>query len=251
MMTRILVPIDFSEPSRAAARYGLELAAAAGGDVVLVHVVEGLSVRRYAVGGPPQAPRDYIDPGGDFFRFPLNQKVMHRDLVEEAGWKLETLFPPGYQDRVRTLVTVGKAAEEIIRVAEEQEVDLILLGSRGQRRWWQVFRSRIASRVSRKATVPVITIDTSERHVERTPAYHDVPDRPAAGGRAAFHSDERPRTGQEREPSRYCSTVAATAEPREAAPDGPEHAKLSHSTTPAVRGGRQANERSPAVGVKG
>lgn len=243
MMSRILVPTDFSEPSQAAVRYGLKLAAAAEGEVILLHVVEGPSTRSYTVGGHSRAPRDSIDPVGDshFVHLALDQQVMHRDLVEEARWKLETLVPPGYQDRVRIVVTVGKAAEEIVRVAEEQEADLMLLGIRGRRRWWQVFRRRIADRVSRKATVPVIMLDTSERYVEQLPVYRDVSERPAVGGRAAFQCDERLGAGQEREPSRHRSTVAATAEPRGEAPDHPKHAEPSHSTT--------SDGRSRAVGV--
>jgi hypothetical protein len=66
-MTRILVPTDFSEPSLAAVRSGIELAMAAGGVVLLLHVVEGASVRCYAVGGLPHFLSDMIDLGGDSF----------------------------------------------------------------------------------------------------------------------------------------------------------------------------------------
>ena len=52
-MTRILVPTDFSDASLVAVQSGLELAKTVGGVVLLLHVVEGASVRLYAVGGGP------------------------------------------------------------------------------------------------------------------------------------------------------------------------------------------------------
>lgn len=83
-MTRILVPTDFSESSLAAVRSGIELATAVGGVVLLLHVVEGPSVRCYAVGGLPLFRRDMSDPGGEYFRSAFDQKLIRRDFCEEA-----------------------------------------------------------------------------------------------------------------------------------------------------------------------
>jgi nucleotide-binding universal stress UspA family protein len=52
-MRRILVPTDFSEPSRRAIHYALTLAAAIEGDLVLLHIVEGDPLPRYIVGEIP------------------------------------------------------------------------------------------------------------------------------------------------------------------------------------------------------
>ena len=55
-MTRMLVPTDFSEPSLAAVRSGIELATAGGGVVLLLHVVEGrLSAVMPSAGSPSSA----------------------------------------------------------------------------------------------------------------------------------------------------------------------------------------------------
>jgi nucleotide-binding universal stress UspA family protein len=145
-MTRILVPTDFSEPSLAAVRYGIELATAVGGVVLLLHVVEGASVRCYTRGELPRFLRDMIDPGGDSFRSPSDQKPIRRDFCEEARWKLGALVPPRCRARIHTVVTVGKPVSEIVRVAKEQHADLILLGAGGVRGWRHVFRRRSGHR---------------------------------------------------------------------------------------------------------
>ena len=125
-MTRILVPTDFSEPSLAAVRYGIELATAGGGVVLLLHVVEGASVRCYAVGGLPLFLSDLMDPGREYFRSRFDQQLIRRDFCEEARWKLAALVPPRCRPHVHTVVTVGRAVDEIVRVANEQHADLIL-----------------------------------------------------------------------------------------------------------------------------
>jgi nucleotide-binding universal stress UspA family protein len=50
-MKRFLVATDFSDASRDAVRYGLELTTAMEGDMLLLHVVEGDPIRTYTVTG--------------------------------------------------------------------------------------------------------------------------------------------------------------------------------------------------------
>jgi nucleotide-binding universal stress UspA family protein len=162
VMTRILVPTDFSEPSLAAVRYGIEGASAARDVVLLLHVVEGASVLSYTVGERPRSLRDMLDPGVDFFRSPSDQRLIRRDLCEEARWKLAALVPPGWRGHIRTVVTAGRAADAIARVGEEEHADLILLGARGPRGWRRVLRRTLADRVRRRARIPVVTLNSDD-----------------------------------------------------------------------------------------
>jgi nucleotide-binding universal stress UspA family protein len=160
-MTRILVPTDFSEPSLAAVRYGIERAASVRDVVLLLHVVEGATVHSYNIGQHPRFLRDMLDSEGEFFRSPPDQRLIHRDFCEEARWKLEALIPPTCRARIRTVVTAGRAADAIVRVGKEERADLILLGARGPRRWRHVFRRTLADRVRGRARIPVVTLNTN------------------------------------------------------------------------------------------
>src|SRR5262245_40926462 len=176
VMTRILVPTDFSEPSLAAVRSGIELATAGGGVVLLLHVVEGASVRCYTTGGRPLFLSDMIDPGGEYSRSRFDQQLIRRDFCEEARWKLDALIPPSCQARVHTVVTVGRAVDEIARVAKEQHADLMLLGARGRRGWRHVLHRTMADRVRRKALIPVVTLNADDLRVGRDPKRRGIPD---------------------------------------------------------------------------
>jgi nucleotide-binding universal stress UspA family protein len=248
-MTRILVPTDFSAPSLTAVRSGIELATAVGGVVLLLHVVEGASVRCYAVGGLPLFLSDMIDLGGDYIRSRFDQQLIRRDLCEEARWKLDALIPPGCQARVHPMVTVGRVVDEIIRVATEQHADLILLGPRGLRGRRHVFRRTMADRIRRKAPVPVVTIDAEDVRMGPDPERRGVPDQRLGIGRAVSHSAELVDVVQDKDGSHRLPRVESTAPPRAAAHDDPEPPARPHAASRDERGGRHANKRSPASRV--
>jgi nucleotide-binding universal stress UspA family protein len=157
-MRRILVATDFSEPSLTALRYAMALMYAMSGEALLLHVVEEEPVRRYAVGRRPEAPLHWIDLMAGALRPQIPPQIIHQDLCEEAEWKLSALLPPAWHDRVRTLVVVGKAAEEIVRVAREQKVDLTMLGGCSRSGVTCLFRRSVAERVARSVAISVITV---------------------------------------------------------------------------------------------
>ena len=87
-MKRILVPTDFSTRSLEALERALTYTRAVGGELLLLHVVEGQPLQWYAVNGQPEDlyPSSRLDPEGAFFVPPVPQKVVHRDLCQEAQW---------------------------------------------------------------------------------------------------------------------------------------------------------------------
>jgi len=161
MMTRILVATDFSAPSLAALRSGTALSYAVNGEGLLLHVVEEEPVRRYMVGRQPEAPMYWLDLMADALRPRIPSQVIHHDLFEEAQWKLSALLPPAAHDRFRTLVVVGKAFEEIVRVAKDRKIDLIMLGEHSRRGLTGLFRRSLSELVARRVAIPVITVWSS------------------------------------------------------------------------------------------
>jgi nucleotide-binding universal stress UspA family protein len=160
IMRRILVPADFSAVSRPAIHYALALTAAVEGDLLLLHVVEGNPLPRYVVGETPEIFPAWMDFTGRLYQKAYSPTIIHHDRCEEARWKLASLLPSGCPERFRPLVTVGKAATEIVRVATDQQVDLILLGSQPQRRWRHVIWPTVPTQVMHRASIPVMLLCT-------------------------------------------------------------------------------------------
>lgn len=204
MIKRILVPTDFSEPSLAAIRYGLDLAETVRGEMILLHVVEEKPVCNYVVGERPVFLRDEFAPDLDPLRRSLPQRIIRRDLCEEAYWKLAVLFPPAYRNRVRMAVTVGKPAREIIRVAREQNADLIMLGDGGRGGLRRLLRRTVTDKLMRKAPIPVIALNA-----HRGPDGHHA----AAPTRRPWRytGDVRPGLGDEYRPRQANASVRVSS----------------------------------------
>jgi nucleotide-binding universal stress UspA family protein len=165
MMKRILVPIDFSTPSLAALTQAVHYTQAVGGELLLLHVVEGEPLRWYAADGLPEPPSARFDPTAQLLLPSTPQRRVARDLSEEAAWKLAALLPP-QPERFRTLVTVGRAAEEIVRVARAQGADLIVMGTHGRRGLRRWLRRRVTDQVRRQAPAAVLTVEPGRRCLE-------------------------------------------------------------------------------------
>jgi nucleotide-binding universal stress UspA family protein len=188
MMTRILVATDFSESSLTALRYATALTYALHGEGLLLHVVEEEPVRRYVVGRQPEAPLYWLELMADALRPQIPSQVIHHDLFEEAQWKLSALLPPAAHDRFRTLVVVGNALEEILKVARDRNIDLIMLGEHSRRGLTGLFRRSLAEQVARRVAVPVITLLNSG---------HLISDQLWVSESMLWGSRSEPRTGEQ------------------------------------------------------
>ncbi|MGH8058195.1 MAG: universal stress protein, partial [Candidatus Entotheonellia bacterium] len=117
----------------------------------------------------------WLDSTGSLVWWHSPPTIIQHDLYEEAQWKLSALIPAGSFEHSRHLVTVGKAAVEIVRVAREQKADLIVLGAEGKRRLRRVFSRGVAGQVIRKAPVPMMVLYTFGRTIFPP---HRIPDLP-------------------------------------------------------------------------
>jgi nucleotide-binding universal stress UspA family protein len=138
---RILVPTDFSESAQHALTYGVSFAREYKAELILVHVVESLTVG-YA---------------SDLFPVPMAEvfdEISGYAKTEIA--KLAAAIRPK-EIAVREMVLQGKPSAEITRIAKEESVDIIVLGTHGKGMLDQALFGSTAERVIRKAPCPVLT----------------------------------------------------------------------------------------------
>jgi len=131
MYKRILVPLDGSELSEVVFPYARELAERLGLEVILFHV--------YSAEESGELPlhRAYIEHKAE---------VISRQSAES---------PTGEAIQVRGELVAGYPAAEILRYAEESDIDLILMATHGRsgiRRW---VMGSVADKVLQASSVPV------------------------------------------------------------------------------------------------
>jgi universal stress protein A len=108
---KILVLLDLTDASEQIVMAGRDMAAHSNAAMVILHVVEFVPA----------------EPMGETL-MPTVQ--IEEDLEQRAGSKLSELSARLGLSRVTTRVEAGNKKTEILRVAKEEAVDLIVLGSR-------------------------------------------------------------------------------------------------------------------------
>ncbi len=137
---KILLATDFSEFSGQTADRALEVAGSFGGELSLLHVVEPAPISDPVYG--------VIMP----FEFDLTGQ-----MVEAARIRLEKVAEKLGVPKDRQWVEVGSPKAEIVRVAKEQNIDLIVIGTHG-RQGLRVLLGSTASSVVNHAGCDVLTV---------------------------------------------------------------------------------------------
>jgi nucleotide-binding universal stress UspA family protein len=140
-LKKILVPTDLSECSDAAVRYGRELAAVFGAELHLLHVVQDPYTQ-------PWAAEAFPAPLGDLLE----------QWETQAQQRLRGSIPEAERDRVVIATQIGTPFYEIMRYAEEQAVDLIVIGTHGRGPIGHMLLGSVAEKVVRKSPCPVLTV---------------------------------------------------------------------------------------------
>jgi len=142
----ILCPIDFSDFSAAAYQYALSLAEYYKARIVALHVVE---LWKY-----PFA--DYAAHEADYARFcgALKEggEVQLRRFVKE--YSAGALQP-------ELVIHQGNAPNCILSVAQEQNTEMIVMGTHGRRGFDRLVLGSATDRVIRKATCPVLVVSSA------------------------------------------------------------------------------------------
>ncbi len=139
---KVLCPIDFSDPARAAMRAAIEICRMTGGDLTLFHAYElpGYTLPEGSVVASPKMLQDLSDQADAHL-------AEWQKLAEQMG-----------AQRVRVEKGIGEPALSIVELAQEGAFDLIVLGTHGRTGIRHALLGSITERVVRHARCPVLTI---------------------------------------------------------------------------------------------
>lgn len=149
---RILCPIDFSEASLKGLQEAVRYAVAFNAELHLVHIAyNGIPLAGDAVGYLAVPPEVYEMP-----RRNAEQKL--REMADELN-----------ERGVRTSYTVGtgEAGLEIVRLAADMQIDLIVLATHGWTGWKRILFGSVAEKVVRYARCRVLTVPVRRQVVRR------------------------------------------------------------------------------------
>ena len=139
---KILFATDFSEGSANALPYAVSIAKQYGAKLYFVHVMY-----------------DVVKTSGWYVPH-VSMDELYRDMEKNAKAQLEKSFIEemrGFKD-VENVVLQGTPYEEISRFAEENKIDLVIIGTHGRKGLDRMLFGSTAEQVVRFSPCPVLTV---------------------------------------------------------------------------------------------
>ncbi|MEF8851495.1 MAG: universal stress protein [Haloarculaceae archaeon] len=162
MYDTILVPTDGSAGCERVISHAGELARFHDADVLALYVVDATSYTGLPMEASWEGVREVLDGKG-----------------ETALAEVERLLD---DVDVETMTVEGRPSREIVRVARDEPVDCIVMGTHGRAGIDRLILGSVAERVVRTAPVPVVTVGFSAAdEVDETPESDPEPETAGSG----------------------------------------------------------------------
>ena len=148
---KILYPTDFSELSIGAMKYAALLAEKFGASLHVLHVVDQ-AYQYWMAMGPESVPAG-----------PTTEEMINtskKQMEEFVGQHVPANL------KATTQIVSGRPFMEIIRLAEEKAVDLIVIGTHGRGALSQMLLGSVADKVVHKAPCPVLSVREPGQKIE-------------------------------------------------------------------------------------
>lgn len=137
---RILTPVDFSDYSEKALKWAATIAEQWGSRLCLCHII-------------PQPSYPSMVGGADLAKFETGLQNTAETQLQELVDKLQN---QSIQTTIR--VSLGEPFNDICRIAEEEQIDLIVMGTHGRTGLSHALLGSVAERVVRYAPCPVLVV---------------------------------------------------------------------------------------------
>jgi nucleotide-binding universal stress UspA family protein len=149
MFERILIATDGSKFGEKAAKVGIELAKLSGGKVIVVYVAD---ISKYI------SSAGLIPPFGGVSPDAIDNVVAS---IREAGEKAThqvTELARASGVTSETLIVEGNPPSEILRIAEDEKIDTIVMGSIGKTGLEKFLMGSVAEKVVHNSKLPVLIV---------------------------------------------------------------------------------------------
>jgi len=139
---KVIVPVDFAGNTDKVVDYAMSVADKLGAEVLFFHAINDFQ-------------------GYDMMLVHPSFIGMTKDLEEKSRERMNNLIKE-YKDREFAVggdAVIGDAAEEIIKYAEEQNADMIIIGTHGVKGLEKILMGSTAERVIKNAPCPVLVFN--------------------------------------------------------------------------------------------
>lgn len=142
-INKIVCPTDFSVPAHEGLKTAVELAEHFEAELILLNVVSPVPVVSGAAGATG-------------FHLPTLIKEMQVAAEKSMTVLISEKIPEAL--KTRSMVVQGRPADEIVRLADKEDADMIVIATHGESGWQKFLFGSVTEKVIRMALCPVLTV---------------------------------------------------------------------------------------------
>lgn len=140
-VNRILCAVDLSDHSATVAAHTAMLAEKFGAEVIVAYVAPSMS-QYVGFHVPPNSVESFVG-----------------EIVSGAEKTMETFVEENFPGiKVIPRVVTGYAAEEVLKLAEEMQADMIVMGTHGRTGIDRILFGSVAEKIVKSSPIPVLTV---------------------------------------------------------------------------------------------
>ena len=152
MYRKILVALDGSEPSNNALEHAATIAKKFDAELILVAVVQRMMIPIFPDEGFGAIP---LSAAKDMAQYQDKMRVLYQNVLKEAEEKVKEEYPGV---KTESILKEGRPSATIVEQAEKDDVDIIVLGSRGIGGYTGWILGSTSRRVVDSCTKPILIV---------------------------------------------------------------------------------------------
>lgn len=152
MYRKILVALDGSEPSNHALEHAATIAKKFDAELILVAVVQRMMIPIFPDEGFGAIP---LSAAKDMAQYQDKMRVLYQNVLKEAEEKVKEEYPGV---KTESILKEGRPSATLVEQAEKDDVDIIVMGSRGIGGYTGWILGSTSRRVVDSCTKPILIV---------------------------------------------------------------------------------------------
>ncbi len=158
-MKNILIALDYNPSAQKVAEMGYALAKSMKAETILLHVITEKSYYSAIEYGPIMGFPGYVDPEFLKIKEPRDLEKKSQEYLDQSKRHLG-------DENIKTEMSIGDAASEILKKAKELRADVVVMGSHSRRWLEKILIGSVTEEVLRGIEIPLFIVPTKDE-----PAY--------------------------------------------------------------------------------
>ena len=152
-MKKVLIALDYEPSAEMIAETGYKIATALNAEIILLHVIAEPAYYSSMEYSPIMGFSGFMDSfdAGLTDTLKDNIKTMALEFLEKSKKHLGN-------ESIKTLIAEGSFAKSIVEAAENEQADMIVMGSHSRRGLDKLLMENVAEKVLHLSKVPVLVI---------------------------------------------------------------------------------------------